>query len=65
MSDQEIGGYVTGVPYRLMRLRMLLTGTNAPTEEEWADALGRLLIHLETNPVPFGACTVRRSVIYW
>ena len=46
--DEEItlGGYVTGVPYREMRLKILLTGTNAPTEEAWAAALGNLLEEL-------------------
>jgi hypothetical protein len=56
MSREEpkeilVGGYVTGVPYRLMRLRMLVTGTNAPTEEQWAEGLGRLLEHLDKFPM--------------
>lgn len=43
------GGYVRSSAYLEMRLRMLLTGTNAPTEEQWADALSKLLSKLETE----------------
>jgi len=50
-DDLTTGGYVYGVPYRLMRLRMLVTGTNAPTDEQWAEGLGRLLEHLTEFPL--------------
>jgi hypothetical protein len=50
-DDLTTGGYVYGVPYREMRLRMLLTGTNAPTDEQWAEGLGRVLEHLTEYPL--------------
>ena len=51
MSDEELstGGYVYESPYRLMRLRMLLTGTNTPVEAAWSDALGNLLQFLDSS----------------
>ena len=48
-SDQPIGEYVFGSTYRLMRLRMLLTGTASPTEEQWTEALGELLLFMEQS----------------
>ena len=47
-----IGGYVNGSGYLHMRLRMLLTGSNAPDEDAWAEALHRLLAHIAAHPVP-------------
>lgn len=55
VHDQEqapIGGYVNGSGYLHMRLRMLLTGSNAPDEDAWAEALHRLLAHIAAHPVP-------------
>jgi len=51
-EDVRTGGYVHGTQYLTMRLRMLLTGTAAPDEATWADALKRLLAHIAANPVP-------------
>lgn len=45
------GGYVNHPPYKLMRLRMLLTGTNAPDDATWSAALSRLLTHLDVFPL--------------
>lgn len=44
--------YVQTSSYLLMRLRMLLTGTNGPDDEVWTKALRDLLAHLAENPVP-------------
>lgn len=41
--NEPVGEYVHTVPYLEMRLRMLLTGTASPTEEEWVNALKELL----------------------
>jgi hypothetical protein len=51
-EDVRTGEYVHGTQYLTMRLRMLLTGTAAPDEATWADALKRLLAHVAANPVP-------------
>jgi hypothetical protein len=48
--EPEIGGYVNDSPYLEMRLRMKLTGTASPSNEEWASALRTLLTHLGDNP---------------
>lgn len=45
------GGYVNHPPYKEMRLRMLLTGTNAPDDATWSAALSRLLTHLDVFPL--------------
>jgi hypothetical protein len=42
-DDTVMGGYVNKAPYLEMRLRMRLTGTNAPTPEQWVEALSKLL----------------------
>lgn len=53
LADLPVGGYVDGLPYLEMRLRMALTGTAAmPTDDVWARALKRLLAHLAENPLP-------------
>lgn len=51
-ADLPTGGYVHHPAYLEMRLRMLLTGTAAPSEEDWTSALKRLLGHLAAHPVP-------------
>lgn len=43
----DIGGYVRDPAYHLMRLRMLLTGSNAPEDDVLRDALVRLNVFLE------------------
>lgn len=46
-SDTPMGGYVNHPSYLEMRLRMLLTGTASPSEEQWAKTLKGLLAHLQ------------------
>lgn len=48
-DDFECGGYVNCSAYKEMRLRMMLTGTNAPTEEQWSAALTKLIDYLEKH----------------
>ncbi|AFU88227.1 hypothetical protein CcrColossus_gp357 [Caulobacter phage CcrColossus] len=45
----DLGGYVRDPAYHLMRLRMLLTCTNAPEDAVLRDALIRLNAHLEKD----------------
>jgi hypothetical protein len=45
----SFGGYVNGSAYRLMRVRMLLTSSSGPSEEYWAEVLGKLWTFLETS----------------
>ena len=52
LGKLPVGGYVDGPDYLLMRLRMLLTGTASPSDENWGEALKRLLVHVAANPVP-------------
>lgn len=37
------GGYVNKAPYNEMRLRQAMTGSNAPPEDQWVNALKRLI----------------------
>ncbi len=51
-DQMTTGGYVNDPPYLEMRLRMLLTGTASPTDEQWGKALKGLLHHLDDNVCP-------------
>lgn len=51
-KDAATGAYVHTPEYLLMRLSTLLTGSAAPNEAEWGNALKRLLTHVATHPVP-------------
>jgi hypothetical protein len=46
-----VGDYVNDPSYKLMRLRILVTGTSGPTDEDWSAGLTRLLDHLEKFPL--------------
>lgn len=46
------GDYVNRSTYKLMRLRIVITGTSGPSEDQMSSALTRLLNHLEKYPLP-------------
>lgn len=46
-AEMVFGGYVNKAPYNEMRLRMAMTGSNAPSEAEWVAALKRLTDFVE------------------
>jgi hypothetical protein len=48
-DDLATGDYVYHSGYRLMRLRMLLTGTSGSSEENWSEAVGNLIYFLENS----------------
>lgn len=52
LAAMPVGDYVNDPSYKLMRLRILLTGTSGPTDEDWSAALTRLMDHLDNHPVP-------------
>ncbi|AXQ68904.1 hypothetical protein HOU00_gp221 [Caulobacter phage CcrPW] len=60
----DVGGYVRDPAYHLMRLRMLLTGTNAPDDAVLREALVRLNAHLEKDADLLSALRGERKLYY-
>lgn len=42
-AEMVFGGYVNKAPYNEMRLRIAMTGSNAPAEADWVASLKRLI----------------------
>jgi hypothetical protein len=51
-QEQPVGGYVNDAGYLEMCLRMAITGTAGPSNEQWCEGLKKLLAHLQRHPLP-------------
>ncbi|AXQ69509.1 hypothetical protein HOU02_gp216 [Caulobacter phage CcrBL9] len=54
LAGPNFGGYVNKAPYQEMRLRQAMTGSNAPTEKDWVEALKVLNAFLRLTPEELG-----------